>query len=160
MNAPRALPVSDFKTSLDNAILADFYLGISEAFAAGGVQPIADTYLFNALGATRQFNSTKRAKPLLYVKETTTGYGLRPARVVATMIAVLVVGTIWFARRLVWRDALLLASGAMLTFGASTDRLQALPWIDVVAYVALAFSGVTLTALFVTAAARRIFTER
>lgn len=160
VNPPRALPVSDFQTSLDNTILPDFYLGISEAFSAGGVLTVADTYLLNSLKATRRFNSARRTKPLLFLKEATTGYGLRPARVVATMAAVLAGGTLWFAQHLPWRESLLLASGAMLTFGASTDRLQTLPLRDVAAYLALAFAGVTLTALFVIAAARRVFAMR
>jgi hypothetical protein len=154
------LPVSDFKVSLDNGILADFHFGISEAFRDGGISHLADAYLFEGLRATTRFNAVTRAKPLLYLREVTTGYGLRPARVVVTMAAVLVAGTLWFAYRLPLREALLLASGAMLTFGASTDRLQKLPMTDVGAYLALAFAGVTLTALFVTTLARRIFTQR
>jgi hypothetical protein len=159
LNPPRKLPVSDFHTSLDNGTLADFYLGASEAFSAGGVAHVADGYLFKSLKATRQYNSPTRVKPLLWANETITGYGLRPARVLGTMAAVLVAGSVWFARDLPWRDALLLASGAMLTFGASTDRLKILPIIDVVAYLLLAFGGVMLSALFVTTAARRIFTR-
>jgi hypothetical protein len=159
VNPPEAV-ADRYKSSLRRAVSTDFYLGLAEGFREGGVAPLADDCLFRSLKATRRYNCSWEEWPMLVVREVTTGYGLKPARVVGTMCVVLAIGTLWYGRHLEWREAVLLASGAMLTFGASTDRLQTLPVADVAAYLALAFAGVTLTALFVTAAARRIFTLR
>ena len=109
--------------------------------------------------AERRFNLPARAKLPRLINELTIGYGLRPVRVLASMFVVLAIGTALLARHQPWREALLMSSGAMFTFGASADRLRSLPAQDFVIYLSIAFAGVTLTALFVTAWAKRIFAD-
>jgi hypothetical protein len=57
----------------------------------------------------------------------------------------------WFAYRLESiQNGLILSAGAFLTFGGNIDLLQRLSWIDHTIYIASAFAGVALTALFIT----------
>ncbi len=156
---PSNSPNSGFKGNLDPAILADFYQNISAAYRAGGNSGRGRDYLFLSQRAATRHNSVGVAKLVGYAKELVFGYGLRPMNVLGSLLAVLVLGWGLFTTATTPKQALLLAAGALFTFGAETGSLSALGYRYSILYVFLAFLGISLIALFVVVLARVIFAD-
>jgi hypothetical protein len=82
------------------------------------------------------------------------GYGMRPLRVLGTLIAVFLLSYGWFLFRVPppvnLKQTLIFSAGALFTFGAQVDQLTKLSSLDSFVYVLTSFLGVSLLALFVT----------
>lgn len=151
-------PVSRGIATLEKKDEADFYRGIRESYEAGDVSNAADDYLLaERKSITRNNTECLARKARGYFVELLAGYGVRPARVLVSMLVVLSVFSTAFALKFGRNDGLMLSSGAFLTFGAKTDLLNSasLPWK--IAYIAESFLGVSLMATFITVLARKAF---
>lgn len=148
--------------ALDKKDLAEIYKGIREAYRAGEVAEKALKYFVKEKQAITRYNTPLCVgKASGYVLEYVTGYGVRPSRVLATMLVTFVAFWILFAISLGdgLEKALLLSAGAFFTFGAATDVLvPSYMWMKIV-YVAEAFLGVSLMATLITVLANRWFSE-
>ena len=159
MPAPVRLKSSGLK--LENRDRAGIYKGIQEAFAAGEVVSKARSYYFKQRQCVTRFNTSGiRAKAGGYFLEYLTGYGVKPIRVLLAMIAVFFAVTVGFSLKFGLADALLLVAGAFFTFGAKSELLNGLSLGWRILYVATAFSGIALTALFITVLASNWLRER
>jgi hypothetical protein len=57
----------------------------------------------------------------------------------------------WFSYRLgSISESLVFSAGAFLTFGARAELLQGLSFLDGIIYIAAAFAGIALVAVFIT----------
>ena len=140
---------------------ADIFKGIKEAYEAGGASGQRRLYLFRQMQSVTRYNTGSLQGRLSgYVKEYVAGYGVRPTRVLMAMIGTLLASTLMFSGRFNFSDALVLAAGALFTFGAKSDSLAILGPGYQILYIATAFLGVSLTALFVTVLANVWFREQ
>lgn len=80
-------------------------------------------------------------------------------RLTLAMLAIFAIAAAVFGYAIDFGAGAMLAAGALLTFGAGTDALALLPWPYRALYIATAFLGVSLLALFITAASA-YFTSR
>jgi hypothetical protein len=143
---------SGFKSPLEKTEISGIYRGIKDGFFAGHIHNKAREYLFRQQQAYTRFNRTASLEKMkAYCWEVIAGYGLRPIRVLASLFGLFAIVSVWFAYRLgSIQDGLIFSAGAFLTFGGRAELLQKLSWIDHLIYIASAFTGVALTALFVT----------
>ncbi|MEW6439267.1 MAG: pentapeptide repeat-containing protein [Pseudomonadota bacterium] len=148
-----------FNEKLEPTQISGIYKGVKDGFSAGEVVSQMHRYLFLQRQAYTRFNSTKKFSAYLW--EYLAGYGLRPLRVLATLIILFFVFSAWFwFRTTSLSDSLLLTSGAFLTFGAKTNLLDHLSFFDRALYMGAAFIGMSLTALFVTVLANVLLKDR
>jgi hypothetical protein len=108
---------------------------------------------------TRHNSDTRLARGFGFSKEWLAGYGVRPFRVLAAMLGALLISATAFSIALGNADGLLLAAGALFTFGAKADLLDGLGLMYRVLYVFTAFAGISLTAMFITVLANVWFRE-
>lgn len=143
---------SGFKSPLERANISGIYRGIKDGFAAGEINQKAREFRFWQHQAYTRFNQTGVLELIkAYGWEVIAGYGLRPMRVLIFLVGIFAIVAVWFACRLESiSDGLIFSAGALLTFGARSELLQKLSWVDYGIYIASAFVGVALTALFVT----------
>lgn len=139
---------------------ADFLAGIKDAYAAGGVITRMNAYFFQQMQAATRHNLRGKEKVTAYVFEVLTGYGIRPLRVVLAMLVCAFASAVWFTHLVGLRRGVLLAAGALFTFGANTDALERLSFASTLIYIVTSFAGVCLVALFITVLANRWFRER
>jgi Pentapeptide repeats (9 copies) len=153
---------SGFNAPLQKQSISTIYRGIKDGFGAGEVYNKARDYLFLQHQAYTRFNRRgilNKAKA--YFWELIAGYGLKPIRVLASLIALFLIVSSWFAYRLdSIQDSLIFSSGAFLTFGARAELLKKMTLFDHVVYIISAFFGVSLIALFVTAMANVLLKDR
>lgn len=143
---PKAI---EFSCDLKNDHISCIYRGIKDGYLAGEIFNMARYYLYKQYQAYTRLNSTKKIGGYLW--EFAAGYGLKPVRVLFLFGLIFGLSLAWFSFRLDnTKDALLLSAGAILTFGAKADVLEKLPLLDQAIYIASAFLGVSLVALFVT----------
>jgi hypothetical protein len=76
------------------------------------------------------------------------------------MAGLFVVSSLFFSLAVSHRDAFILASGAMFTFGAGAEALRTLAWPFMVGYLITAFCGISLIALLITVWANTWLRER
>ncbi|MCL4510460.1 MAG: pentapeptide repeat-containing protein [Bacteroidetes bacterium] len=130
---------------------SELYKQISDGYASGGADAIAREYRFLQLQCYTRYNTQKfRDKVAGFVFELISGYGLRPSRVIATMMLYFLLALSVFTSQMGIRDALLLTSGALFTFGAKADTVNTMNILFQVLYIFSSFVGISLTALFVT----------
>jgi len=143
---------SGFKDTLKKEMVTGIYRGIKEGFLAGQVSNKAREYFFLQQYAYTRYNRTRPFdKAAAYMWEIITGYGLRPIRVLVCLIVLFIVVCSWFAYRLASiSESLIFSAGAFLTFGARSELLQGLTLLDHIIYIAAAFAGIALIALFIT----------
>ena len=147
--------------SVDPKDQTDIYNGIKEAYRAGGVPERVREYFFLQMQAVTRHNATShRERWLGLAKEYLAGYGVRPLRVLAAMAGALAVSSLVFSAAVGPADGVLLAAGGLLTFGARADLLTNLHPIYRAIYIATAFVGISLTALFITVLANVSFREQ
>jgi len=143
-----------------NSRHAEMHRAIADAYFAGQAVEQAESALLASARARTKYNTTGwRWLVRLVSGEMLLGYGLRPTRPLLALLAVFGAATAVFAWEIGFSKAAVLAAGAVLTFGAGTDVLSSLPWPYRVIYIASAFIGVSLTALFITSASA-YFTSR
>lgn len=148
------------KYSIANVDRAALYKGIAGAYRAGNVDAKARRYTFlQHQLETRHNTSGILLKLSRYAIEAVTGYGQYPARVLFSMAAWFSIILPIFTDAVGIRDAVVLASGAIFTFGARADLLTALSPMYTVVYIFTSFVGITLVALFVTVSARVLFSS-
>ena len=157
----RAEPNTEWKETLDNKETAEIYKGIKEAYRAGQVVTIADHYFLKERQAVTRYNRSRTTEKLFgYFLEFTAGYGIRPSRVLLTMIIALIVVTSPFMLKFGISDGFLIGAGAFFTFGANTDKLQTAGPFFKIWYVTGAFLGLCSIAFFVTVLANKWLNER
>lgn len=141
--------------------LAEVYRGIKDGYTAGDTANKADIYFIKMKQALTRHNShTKGQKILRFALEWTTGYGIKPLRVLATMLLTITIFAIPFSAKIGFKDGTLLSVGAFFTFGAFTEYLRTFGPILIVLYIVQAFMGISLTALLVTVLANKWFRDR
>lgn len=143
-----------------NSQRAEMLRGIADAYYAGrAIERGEAATLASARARTRHNTSGWRWLLRLVIGDLLLGYGLRPLRPLFAMCAVFGVAAVLFANAIGLGPGTMLAAGALLTFGAGTNALDALPWPYRVVYIVTAFLGVSLLALFISAASA-YFTSR
>jgi hypothetical protein len=101
--------------------------------------------------STTRYNAVGKAEKCFgFLKEYLAGYGVRPLRVLGAMAVWLLASTALFSLAVGAADGVILASGALFTFGAKADLLAQLSATYRALYVLTAFVGISFTALFVT----------
>ena len=104
---------------VDPRKLSDVFGGIEDAYRAGGVTTQAREYFFRGMQAVTRHNSdTWLAKGFGFLKEWLAGYGVRPFRVLGMMFGALLISASAFSLALGNADGIMLAAGALFTFGA------------------------------------------
>ena len=89
------------------------------------------------------------------------GYGVKPQRALVALGLLYLAATLLFvAASVPLKESMVLAAGALFTFGADPDRLLHFGYRLTLIYVCLSFFGIALTALFVTTLASRWFRGR
>ena len=143
------------------ADLAEIFKSIREGYVAGRVYGKARRYFLEENKAITLHNTKGLRQKLgrLFL-ELITGYGVRPLRVLATMLAVFAIPSVLFMAKLGFSEGLLLSAGAFLTFGANTYHLSALCGLFKIVYVAESFCGILLMALFIIVLANLWFSEK
>ena len=140
---------------------AQIYRAIKDAYSSGSAFSEARSYFFMEMQSIRRHNLLGRRQRILpFLFELIAGYGVKPARVLATLALVFLFSTLIFYQKESLADALLLASGGIFTFGAKADVLKNLGFLFTLWYVLSAFLGISLTALFVTVLANVFLRER
>jgi hypothetical protein len=146
---------------LNSEYLAEIYKGIKDAYKSGNVIKQSRQYFFEERKALTRHNAKGwKDKIRGYLLEWVTGYGVKPSRVIGTMIAVLSLFSSVFAIIIGARQGLLLSAGAFFTFGANTHYLQDAGTFLTFLYIAESFSGIALMALFITVLANVWFAEK
>lgn len=139
----------------------DIYNGIKEAYRAGGVPERAREYFFLQMQAATRYNSESVGERWLgFGKEYLAGYGVRPFRVLTAMAGILLLSSVLFSFAVGAADGILLAAGGLFTFGARAELLTQLNPFYRAVYIATAFAGISLTALFITVMANVSFREQ
>ena len=145
---------------VDPKKLSDVLGGIEEAYRAGGVTTRAREYFFRRMQAVTRYNSdTRLARGFGFLKEWLAGYGVRPFRVLGAMFGALLISATAFSIAVGNADGMMLAAGALFTFGAKAHLLDGLGLMYQVLYVLTAFVGISLTAMFITVLANVWFRE-
>ena len=88
------------------------------------------------------------------------GYGVRPGRTMLTMLGVLLLAWVVFGIRTDSSTGLMIAAGALFTFGAFANDVLAFGLPYTAFYVAVSFAGVALAGTLVTVWANRWLRER
>ncbi|MBA7581803.1 hypothetical protein ES708_23714 [subsurface metagenome] len=89
-----------------------------------------------------------------------TGYGIRPIRVLLSMLLFFILFSSVFIYKLGFAKGILLSAGAFFTFGTNANYLQFLSdWFTVI-YIIEAFTGILMIALFVVVFTNLWFTEK
>jgi Pentapeptide repeats (9 copies) len=143
---PRA---PNFNSELKQNHISGIYRGIKDGYLAGEIFIRAQQYLFLQRQAYTRFNSRRKIRSYLW--EGVAGYGLKPMRVLGIIGLLFGLAFLWFHWKLDnAKEAMILSAGAIFTFGAKADLLEKLTLWDQLVYIASAFFGVSLVALFVT----------
>jgi hypothetical protein len=146
---------------LNREYIAAIYKGIKDAYRSGNVIKQSRQYFFKERKALTRHNA-KGWKDKIggYFLELVTGYGVKPLRVIMTMIVVLLLFSSVFVTTIGAPQGLLLSAGAFFTFGANTRYLQTTGTFLTFLYIAESFSGIALMALFITVLANVWFVEK
>jgi len=140
---------------------AEIYSGIKESYGAGNVFKQSRQYFFKQKQCLTRYNvNNLREKIGGYFLEFIAGYGTKPIRVLLSMLITFLFYSSFFMVKLGIANGLMLSAGAFFTFGANTNYLQTLCLPFKVLYIAEAFSGISLIALFITVLAKRWFGEK
>jgi len=163
INDPLAKPLrmSEDSFKLSKSDLAEIFKGIKESYMAGEVIKQARRYFYRERQfITRQNANNWRDKTGGYFLEYITGYGIKPYRVLLTMLIIFFIFSVIFVAKIGVSEGLLLSAGAFFTFGANTNYLQTLGTSFQIIYIAESFLGISLMALFITVLANYWFREK
>jgi len=161
VDTPIDKPSSTVKTRLNKTDLAEIYSGIKESYAAGAIFEKSRQYFLKQKRCITRHNAKNLWEKIGgYFLELIAGYGTKPIRVLITMLVVFVPYSLFFIHKLGISKGLMLSAGAFFTFGANTNYLQTLYFCFKVLYIAEAFSGISLIALFITVLAKNWFEEK
>lgn len=150
-----------FNSILEKKHISTIYQGIKDAYSAGEVWKLSRRYRFLQNKFYTKYHLEGVEKIGGYFWEYLSGYGLKPVRVLGWLGILFVSSYCWFSFCLGnWKDTIILAAGALFTFGAKSELLEQLSTLNRVIYICLAFAGVSLTALFVTVMANVHLNDR
>lgn len=161
LDNPKDKPSSTFNVELDKTNLAEIYKGIKEAYVSGGVFMESRKYFFKQKQSITRHNikgKLNKIKNLLL--EFTTGYGIRPMRVLCSMLGFFIFYSSFFICKLGFAKGILLSAGAFFTFGANINYLQYLSNFFKILYIFEAFTGISMIALFIVVLSNLWFTEK
>jgi len=146
---------------LNKTELAEIYSGIKESYVAGDAVKQSRQYFFKQKQCLTRHNvNNLREKIGGYFLELIAGYGIKPSRVLLSMLVTFLFYSSFPMVKLGIADGLMLSAGAFFTFGANSNYLQTLCLPFKVLYIAEAFSGISLIALFITVLAKLWFGEK
>ncbi len=158
---PPTTLASGARCFMEPGILADFYLGVSRGYAAGGADELSDAMHIRSKRAERTYGKPSSSKKAVsYLADWFSGYGTSPLRLLLGMCLVIAASSIAFLTQAPISKAILIAAGAFFTFGASSDAVAQYPWFLEILYVMTSFAGLTLNALFITLWANRYLSRR
>ena len=159
IDKPQRMSGDSFKLSKSD--LAEIYKGIKEGYMAGDVIKQSRLYFFKERQSITRHNS-KRLRERIggYFLELIAGYGIKPFRVLLTMLIIFFIFSVVFIAKIGVSEGLLLSAGGFFTFGANTNYLQTLGTFFKIIYIAESFFGIALMALFITVLANYWFREK
>jgi hypothetical protein len=144
-----------------NSQPAEMLRGIADAYYAGRAIDRAESAVLASARARTKYNTSGWRWILrTVIGDFLLGYGLRPLRPLFAMCAVFGIAAAVFGHAIGIGPGAMLAAGALLTFGAGTGALDALPWPYRIVYIGTAFLGVSLLTLFVSAASAYFASRR
>jgi hypothetical protein len=131
------------------AYLAAIYRGIREAYEAGRISHLQRGYIYAEKHALTRYNTPPGGRRIARrFLEVTTGYGIKPTRVLLTALALFAVSASIFTLEF-GIAGFMLSAGSFFTFGANTDLLKSAGFGLQALYVLFAFLGVTATSTFI-----------
>lgn len=161
LDTPKDKPSSSFNAELDKTYLAEIYKSIKKVYFSGGVFMESRQYFFKQKQSITRYNKKgKLSKIGNFLLEFITGYGIRPMRVLLSMLVIFILFSSIFIDKLGFAKGILLSAGAFFTFGANADYLKYLNNIFKVLYISEAFLGISMTALFIVVLSNLWFTEK
>lgn len=161
LDTPKDKPSSSFNAELDKTHLAEIYKSIKEAYFSGGVFMESKQYFFKQKQSiTRHNKKGKLNKIGNFLLEFITGYGIKPMRVLFSMLLIFILFSSFFIGKLGFAKGILLSAGAFFTFGANANYLQYLSNFFKILYILEAFTGISMIALFIVVLSNLWFTEK
>ena len=161
LDAPKDKPSSSFNTELNKTQLAEIYKSIKEAYFSGGVFTKSKQYLFKQKQSITRHNEKGKFRKIgNFLLELITGYGIRPMRVLVSMLLFFALFSYAFIGKLGFAKGILLSAGAFFTFGANANYLQYLSNFYKILYIFEAFTGISMIALFIVVLSNLWFTEK
>jgi hypothetical protein len=109
---------------------------------------------------TRHNKKGKLSKIGNILLELITGYGIKPMRVLYSMLLFFAIFSSVFIYKLGFTKGILLSAGAFFTFGANANYLQYLNNFFKILYIFEAFTGISMIALFIVVLSNLWFTEK
>jgi len=158
---PRSKPnYENAKQEIRKEKLTSIYAGIRESYQDGNIITKSREYYYRQKRCKTRYNAkTLREKIIRYFLELLTGYGVKPFRVLMSMLFSFVIFSIFFVIKFGFSDGLMMSAGAFFTFGANVDFLLFSGLFVKLLYIAEAFIGISLTALFIVILSRNWFTD-
>jgi uncharacterized protein YjbI with pentapeptide repeats len=133
----------------DRQYEAPFHRSLREAYEAGRISHLARTNLFREKCSLTRYNTPNRSQRLArYFLEYTTGYGIKPIRVLVSALTLLLTFTAIFVSAF-GEVGFLLSVGGFFTFGANTGYLEKAAFIYQFLYGFEAFLGVVTMSTFI-----------
>lgn len=146
---------------LDKKDLAELYKGIKNGYAEGNViNKQREFYFLERKAVTRNNEENLFTKMGNYSLEILAGYGIRPMRVMFSMVVIFLLFSAIFTAKIGFPDGMLLSAGAYFTNGIDTQYLESIGLVYQVIYIIEAFLGIAFTALFITVMANLWFSEK
>ena len=161
VNDPIEKSLRTWNLVFDKKQLAAIFRDLKEGYLAGGVTKQARRYFFLQNQALTRHNSDGVWDCFVgYFLEFLAGYGMRPLRVLALLVLLVIAATAIFSLQVGFTNALILAAGGFFTFGGYIDLLRGVSIWYRVLYICTAFLGMFLTGLYVTVLANVWFRDR
>jgi len=161
IDTPKDKPSSSFHAELDKTYLSEIYKSIKEAYFSGGVFMESKQYFFKQKQNITRYNKKgKLSKIGNFLLEFSTGYGIKPMRVLLSMLLIFILFSSVFIYKLGFSKGILLSAGAFFTFGANANYLQYLNNFFKILYIFEAFAGISMIALFIVVLSNLWFTEK
>jgi hypothetical protein len=141
--------------------LPEIYKSLKDGYQVGNVTSKARQYYFLEKQAiTRYLSDNILQKIGNYFLEMVAGYGVKPMRVLFSMIFTFLIFTAVFTEELGYPGGLLLSTGAYFTNGASSDLVRSIGLFYQILFIIESFLGIIFTALFVTVMANLWLSEK
>jgi hypothetical protein len=133
----------------DRQYEAPFHRSLREAYEAGRISHLARINLFKEKRSLTRYNTPNRSQRFArYFLEYTTGYGIKPIRVLVTALVLLLIFTTIFVAAF-GEGGFLLSVGAFFTNGANTSYLEKATFVYQFLYAFEAFLGIVTMSTFI-----------
>jgi hypothetical protein len=148
------------KKNFNPVELAEIYKGMKDGYKAGNVINKCRKYFFLERQAVRKYILDNRLEKMgNYLLEIVAGYGIKPVRVLLSMLFVFLLFSIIFTIDLGYPNGLVLSTGAYFTNGAKSDLLPSIGSFYLLLFIIESFLGIIFTTLFITVTANVWFSE-